>query len=161
MDTLLSLPGTDSTRLAEIAAALARRIRIGDVILLMGDLGTGKTTFARFLLHALGVSEEVPSPSFTLVQTYEITQDGTIMPVWHFDLYRLEDAAEIAELGVEEALETGLTLIEWPEIALDALPDDRLEIHLAMTDDPDRRDLRILGGGDWLRRWPEVGVNDG
>lgn len=113
------------------ARALAAVLAPGDVVGLAGDLGTGKTTLARALIAALAERfhcppEEVPSPTFTLVQTYEF--DG--FPVWHFDLYRIDDPGEAAELGIEEAFASALSLIEWPERLGPYLPPDHLRIAL-------------------------------
>src|SRR5471030_3213873 len=105
-----SIALADETATAALAAALARRARPGDVITLGGPLGAGKTRFARGFITALGVADEVPSPTFTLVQTYE-TASGM---VWHFDLYWLTGPDEVRELGLEEALIDGIVLIEWP-----------------------------------------------
>src|SRR4051812_13695997 len=97
---------------AALGAALAAEARPGDVIALVGPLGAGKTTLARgFIQKRAGADEEVVSPTFTLVQTYE-APDAVI---WHFDLYRLNDPEEALELGFEEALAAGISLIEWPE----------------------------------------------
>lgn len=94
-----------------IAQNLAKGAKPGDVFLLEGPLGAGKSVFARGFIRALcGPDTEVPSPTFTLVQTY----DGAKGPIWHFDLYRLEDPDEVFELGWEEALTDGIVLIEWP-----------------------------------------------
>lgn len=95
-----------------IAQALADSTRAGDVFLLSGELGAGKSVFARAFIRRLAGSDiEVPSPTFTLVQTYELSA----MDLWHFDLYRLEEPEEIFEIGWEEALATATTLVEWPE----------------------------------------------
>lgn len=131
---------------------LAAHARIGDVILLIGDLGSGKTTLARHIIQALGVSEEIPSPTFTLVQSYDGVRGKEPIPIFHFDLYRLEAANDIYELGLEDALDTGLSLIEWPDIAARALPDDRLEIRLSAGADDDTRAITITGSPDWARR---------
>ncbi len=110
-------------------AALGRRIalclRPGDVVALEGDLGAGKTTLARAILAALGVAENVPSPTFTLVQSYETAG----LTVSHYDLYRLKTPDELRELGLDEALEDGAALIEWPERA--ELPEG-LSVHLTI-----------------------------
>lgn len=105
-----------TTRRPEETAALALRfvclLKPGDVVLLKGDLGAGKSTFARALIQSLcGENTEVPSPTFTLVQTYETKA----FSIWHFDLYRLKFPEEIYELGIEEAKHSGVCLIEWPE----------------------------------------------
>lgn len=104
---------------------MARAVRPGDLIALSGDLGAGKSTFARALIRAMADDEfmEVPSPTFTLVQSYALR-----IPIAHFDLYRVADAAELDELGLEEALEDGVCLVEWPERAEDALPAQRLTL---------------------------------
>ncbi|MBX9697625.1 MAG: tRNA (adenosine(37)-N6)-threonylcarbamoyltransferase complex ATPase subunit type 1 TsaE [Alphaproteobacteria bacterium] len=100
---------SDTENLARILSKMAEA---GDVLLLFGDLGAGKTAFSRaFINQIMGVQTEVPSPTFTLVQMYE-TPEATL---WHFDLYRLKTALEVWELGFEEALEGGISLIEWPE----------------------------------------------
>lgn len=92
---------------------LASNIRAGDIVTLTGPLGIGKTSFVRGLLKALGHDGEVPSPSFAIVQPY----DDLRPPIWHADLYRLNDPAELGELGLESVLEDGALLIEWPERA--------------------------------------------
>jgi len=103
----------DERATLDLGARLAAGARAGHVYALRGDLGSGKTTLARGFVRALtrNDEEEVPSPTFTLVQTYE-TDKGT---VWHFDLYRLEDPEDAWELGIEEAFVSGISLIEWPE----------------------------------------------
>lgn len=132
--------------LPDLAATLALGARIagvlqpGDLVALAGDLGAGKTTLARAILAALGVGETVPSPTFTLVQAYETAR----LPVSHFDLYRLKSAAEMGELGLDEALEDGAALVEWPDRA--ALPEG-LRVHLE-ADGPLRR-ARLEGPARW------------
>ena len=112
---------------AHLAQELAASLKPGDVILLKGELGAGKSTFARALIQALcGEHTEVPSPTFTLVQTYEAPH----FVLWHFDLYRLEHVEEIHELGIEEAYATGVCLIEWPERLGTALPKEYIEIEI-------------------------------
>ncbi len=121
--TTLDLPDEAAT----IAAALrlAPVLTVGDVIALSGPLGAGKTSFARALIQArAGAAIEVPSPTFTLVQTYEL-ETGT---VWHVDLYRLSGVGDITELGLDEAFATAITLIEWPERLGAHLPEDALSI---------------------------------
>ena len=111
-----------------LGTAIAAKLAPGDLVLLQGDLGSGKTTLARAILSALGIDEAVPSPTFTLVQSYAAPR----FPVSHFDLYRLKRASELDELGLEEALEDGAALIEWPERAEGRLPADALSVHLEL-----------------------------
>jgi tRNA threonylcarbamoyladenosine biosynthesis protein TsaE len=100
-------------------------------------------------VHALGGTEEVPSPTFTLVQTYALAP----APVWHFDLYRLEAPEQAWELGVEDAFESGISLIEWPERLGALLPDERLDIHLDFAGGTETgRIARLAGHGGWRRR---------
>jgi tRNA threonylcarbamoyladenosine biosynthesis protein TsaE len=144
----LDLPDVAAT--AALAQAVAGRVRQGDVIALFGDLGAGKTTFARAFIHALsdGTDETVPSPTFTLVQVYERAP----APVWHFDLYRLEQPEEVYELGFEDALAQGISLIEWPERLGPLLPRDRLDLRLMFAVDPNARRADLYGHGVWAAR---------
>ncbi|WP_035723662.1 tRNA (adenosine(37)-N6)-threonylcarbamoyltransferase complex ATPase subunit type 1 TsaE [Fodinicurvata fenggangensis] len=137
-----------------LAQELAALARTGDVILLSGELGAGKSVFARAFINALpGPVEEVPSPTFTLVQTYHRrNQEGSGLDVWHFDLYRLESPDEVWELGLEEALADGVSLIEWPERLGRALPPSRLEIELRHGDLENHRAARITPYGSWTER---------
>jgi tRNA threonylcarbamoyl adenosine modification protein YjeE len=123
--TVFPLPDLDAT--AQLGRLIADRLGPGDLVALTGDLGAGKTTLARAILTSLGVAENVPSPTFTLVQNYETPR----LNVSHYDLYRLKNAHEMQELGLEEALEQGAALVEWPERAADHLPDDRLTVELS------------------------------
>jgi tRNA threonylcarbamoyl adenosine modification protein YjeE len=125
---------------ARIAAGLA----IGEAVALHGDLGAGKTTLARAILRALGVTENVPSPTFTLVQTY----DTPGLAVRHYDLYRILNPRDIDELGLEEALEEGAVLIEWPERAGDRLPGEALHVVLTATG-PGSRRADVAGPARW------------
>ncbi len=117
-----------------LGRALAPHLGIGDVVALSGTLGVGKTTLARAILEALGATGKIASPTFTLVQTYPLA-----VPIWHFDLYRVKRAAEIAELGLDEALDTAISLIEWPELVLDLLPPDALHIRLESSGTASRK----------------------
>ena len=102
----------DEAATNRFAAAMAALLRPGDTILLQGPIGAGKSAFARGVIRArLNRMEDVPSPTFTLVQTYD-APDGDI---WHCDLYRLTDASEVLELGLDEAFQTAICLIEWPD----------------------------------------------
>jgi len=141
-----------------LAAAVAPFLRRGDVIALAGDLGAGKTTFARALIRTLaGDSVEVPSPTFTLVQTYD-TGAGTI---WHFDLYRIASPDEAWELGIEDAFAGGISLIEWPDRLGALVPADHLRITLSMVPgapEARRADLEPHGG-NWSARLRESGLD--
>lgn len=131
------------------ASHLAHYVKRGDVIALKGDLGAGKTAFARYFIQSLmGAETEVPSPTFTLVQTY----DTPLFPLWHFDLYRLSKAEEAVELAIEDAFYEGVSLIEWPDIIADLLPEERLEITLQVGGKEEERKLLLTGYGEWYKR---------
>ena len=146
-----NLPDIRATN--ELGAALARLLRAGDIVALYGDLGAGKTTLARALITELGYSGEVPSPTFTLAQSYDLSP----VAVWHFDLYRIDDPDEIIELGLEEALAESITLIEWPERMESQLPADRLDVELTYTDNEESRRAVLTGRGTWAARLTEAG----
>lgn len=129
---------------------LAARLAPGDVVLLSGDLGAGKTALARGILTGLGHAGEVPSPTFTLVQSYELP--GVRLPVWHVDLYRLDDPNEVEELGLDEILADGALIIEWPERAGGRWP-EALHLTLADTGEGSRR-LTARVPPAWEARWP-------
>ncbi|MEN9012370.1 MAG: tRNA (adenosine(37)-N6)-threonylcarbamoyltransferase complex ATPase subunit type 1 TsaE [Yoonia sp.] len=115
----------DETATSQCAARLAPLLKIGDCVLLEGSIGAGKTAFARALIRArLGHMEEVPSPTFTLVQTY----DDPAGDIWHCDLYRLTHPDEAVELGLTEAFETAICLIEWPDRLGSDAPDDAIRL---------------------------------
>ena len=132
-------------RLRRLAETLALKLRSGDVVALHGNLGAGKTTFARCLIRALpdDATAEVPSPTFPIVQRYEAPR----FAVTHFDLYRLQDSGELEEVGFADACNDSLVLIEWPERAGDDLPADRIDIHLEMAEVADQRRLRVTCRG--------------
>jgi tRNA threonylcarbamoyladenosine biosynthesis protein TsaE len=134
-----------------IGAALASRIRPGDVIGLSGGLGAGKTTLARGLLSALGLAEEAPSPSFAIVQPYD--PPLVRMAVAHVDLYRLENADDVEELGLDEYLEYGALLIEWPDRMGERIWPDALLLDIAVEPDGARR-LTVTVPFAWRDRWP-------
>jgi tRNA threonylcarbamoyladenosine biosynthesis protein TsaE len=138
----------DQEETAAAGAALSRHARAGDVITLSGPLGVGKTAFARGFIAALGHVGEVPSPSFAIVQPYEALQP----PVWHVDLYRLQDPSEIAELGLDAADE-GVLLVEWPEQGGEALWPDALALSLEFAEGGARR-LTAKVPRAWEGRWP-------
>ncbi|MGR3806061.1 tRNA (adenosine(37)-N6)-threonylcarbamoyltransferase complex ATPase subunit type 1 TsaE [Marinibacterium profundimaris] len=144
-----TLPSPDAT--ADCAAALGRCLTPGDVVLLDGPVGAGKSHFARALIQSLqDEPEDVPSPTFTLVQSYDTVRG----PVWHCDLYRMSGPDELIELGLLEAFDDAICLIEWPDRLGDLAPADALCITLTPDPDlPDCRHLRISASGDsWTSR---------
>ena len=138
----------DEEATARIGAELAARARAGDVITLSGPLGVGKTALARGFLAALGHQGEVPSPSFSIVQPYEDVDP----PVWHVDLYRIEEPSELEELGLDAAADAVL-LVEWPERAGANAWDDALALSLDFARDGDRI-LTAKVPPSWEGRWP-------
>ncbi len=133
------LPDEDAT--ATLGERLARLLRAGDTLLLEGPIGAGKSHFARALIRArLGRMEDVPSPTFTLVQTYDA--DG--VEIWHADLYRLSHPDEVLELGLEDAFATAICLVEWPDRLGSHLPSDALRLRLAA--EGDGRIAHLSGG---------------
>lgn len=139
-----------TTRLGQAIAAL---LRPGEAVCLSGPLGAGKSTLARALVRALTTpDEEAPSPTFTLVQFYE----GPRLSVAHFDLYRLSDPNEAYELGLDEALDTGAAVIEWPERLDGNLPPDRLDVEIELTEDAGSRVARLTPHGAWEGRGLEL-----
>lgn len=150
-DAPLFLP--DDAATAALGRALARVLIPGDTVLLDGPLGAGKTHLARALIRArLGRDEDVPSPTFTLVQTYDA--DGT--EIWHADLYRLSHVEELTELGLEAAFGQAICLVEWPARLGPLAPLDALHLRLSMAGEG--RQARMSGGrpgliGDVLAAW--------
>jgi len=137
MQITVSLHSPDET--ADLARRLGANLSAGDTVLLSGDVGAGKTHFARALVQSLlAQPEDVPSPTFTLVQTYDAAS-GT--EIWHADLYRLSDPSECEELGLTDAMEQSICLIEWPDRLADLRPQDALDITLTATDAEDHRTL--------------------
>jgi tRNA threonylcarbamoyl adenosine modification protein YjeE len=135
----------DEAGVVRLAELLALKIRTGDVVALRGDLGAGKTTFARALIRALSRdgSSEVPSPTFSLRQSYASRR----VPISHFDFYRLSGADEAVELGFEEAAGDGAVIVEWPERAPQLLPESRIDVTLADTGNADMRNVTVRGLG--------------
>ena len=129
-------------------AAVGRRVRTGEGVCLFGPLGAGKSTLARGLVRALThAAEEVPSPTFTLMQIYA----GRDFPVAHLDLYRLKRPEEAFELGLDDALDVGAVVIEWSERLEGRLPPDRLDVRLEITGEGDRL-ASWRGHGVWTAR---------
>jgi len=136
----------DATR--AMAAAVAPLVRQGDLLLLVGDLGAGKTAFTQGFAAALGVDEPITSPTFTLARSYQ----GKLQ-INHLDVYRLESAQEAEDLGLGELLEVGVTLIEWGDTIVSALPADYLELRFAYGAQDDDRDVELrVVGPSWSAR---------
>ncbi|TAL37195.1 tRNA (adenosine(37)-N6)-threonylcarbamoyltransferase complex ATPase subunit type 1 TsaE [Phenylobacterium sp.] len=138
----------DEAATGRLGRAVAAQLRPGEAVCLTGPLGAGKSTLARALVRALTTpDEEVPSPTFTLVQFYE----GPRLAVAHFDLYRLSDPDEAYEIGLDEALDAGAAVIEWPERLEGRLPLDRLDIEIALAENGGRT-ARLTPHGAWEGR---------
>jgi tRNA threonylcarbamoyladenosine biosynthesis protein TsaE len=141
----IALPAEADTE--ALGRRLAPLLQASEALCLSGGLGVGKSCLARALIRALTTpDEEAPSPTFTLVQTYA----GPEFEIAHFDLYRLEDPEEAWEIGLEEALEQGAALIEWPERLEGRLPADRLDLELRVSGAG--RTARLTGHGAWKER---------
>lgn len=139
---------------AEFAARFSTYLAAGDCVMLSGPVGAGKTHFARSVIQSMmacdGAVEDVPSPTFTLVQVYETS----VAEVWHTDLYRLTHLDELSELGLDDAFDEAITLVEWPDRLGPNRPARRLEMSLSMPDaDTEERLLELVAvgsGWDWL-----------
>jgi tRNA threonylcarbamoyl adenosine modification protein YjeE len=140
----MSIELADEAATVALGARIASGLGPGGAVLLTGELGAGKTALARAILRALGVTEHVPSPTFTLVQAYETSA----LVVRHFDLYRIEAESELDELGLDDALSEGAVLIEWPERAAARLPADALRVEMTVTGETLRR-ARVSGPASW------------
>ena len=144
--TELELP--DEAATARLGEAVAKALRPGDLVCLSGPLGAGKSSLARALIRSLtSPHEDVPSPTFTLVQFYE-----GALPLAHFDLYRLSSPDEAFELGLDEALDEGAAVVEWPQRLGSRLPEDRLDIELSFDDKGEGRRARLTPHGAWEGR---------
>ena len=127
-------------QLEDVAINISKKLKRGDIILLHGDLGTGKTTFTKLLVRHLGGSfTDVTSPTFNLVHQYKTKY----FDVWHFDLYRLKSKEELYNIGIEQGLRYGVSVIEWGEIAKNFLPDDCIEIFFQYTTNSRTRKVLI------------------
>lgn len=147
----VDLPDEAATQ--ALGAAVARALRAGDAVCLTGPLGAGKSSLARALIRTLtSADEEVPSPTYTLVQAYR----GADFEIAHFDLYRLEDPEEARELGLDEALRDGAAVIEWPQRLGGDLPADRLSLEIEPTADGAARIARLTFHGSWQGRSLDV-----
>lgn len=143
----------DSAATLALGRRLAAQARIGDVIALDGGLGAGKTTLARGVLTGLGLEGEAPSPSFALVQPYDVPD--VRLPVAHVDLYRLDSAAEAGELALDDYLQDSLLIIEWPDRLGDALWAHALRLHIDVGEDGARR-LTATVPDAWRERWSQI-----
>ena len=138
-----------------LASQLANISETGDIIGLIGDLGMGKTAFARAFINARGGSVEVPSPTFTIVQVYEFPD----VNVYHFDLYRIEETEELLELGIEDAFTDGISLIEWPDRMDTYLPSERLDVVFSSGLNENTRQVTLVGyGKNWINRLVKVSM---
>lgn len=145
----IALPNADATK--ALGARVGALMGVGDVVTLGGGLGAGKTTFARGAVSAwMGRDEETPSPTYTLVQTYE----GMKGELWHADLYRLKTPDDALELGLIDAFADAACLIEWPEKIRAFLPADHL--HIALTTDGEGRVARLEPAGAWRDRLDQI-----
>lgn len=141
----------DLAAMERFGAAIAARLQPGDVVALSGGLGAGKTTLARAVIAALGHGGEVPSPSFTIIETYD--PPAVRLPVAHADFYRLDDAGEVEELGLDDYREGAVLLAEWPERAGGFGHEPGcLAIRLEVSDNG--RKAIVEAGANWQSRWP-------
>ncbi len=157
-ESICTLTALSENDLSALSGRIAPWLRLGDILFLDGPLGAGKTSFARSLIrHCIGDEAlEVPSPTFSLAQCYE-TESMDRTPIWHFDLYRIEQGRELVELGLEDALDTGISLIEWPDRLHDypgGFPVGyALTIRLEIADEL-MRNVTIIGDKEWQNRLP-------
>lgn len=151
----LVVSGVDEAELSRIAELVALLVRPGEAVALTGELGAGKTTFARAFVRTVldNAHAEVPSPTFSLLQTY----DSPRFPVAHLDLYRLSGASDLDEVIGSEALAQGVTIVEWPDRAVALLPPSRLDVAIAEDASPGVRTLDLVGHGAWVARLQRLG----
>lgn len=139
------IPLSDPDRTEALGRAIAPLLGRGDTLLLTGTLGAGKSHLARAIIRArLGREEDVPSPTFTLVQTYDHGEGD----IWHADLYRLSHPDEVIELGLDEAFETAIALVEWPDRLGDLVPADPIKVDLRYDGDVRIAEIRFSGRPD-------------
>ncbi len=146
----ISIKLVDEQATMRLGAELATVVVSGDIIALDGSLGVGKTVLARSFIRTLcGEEEEVPSPTFTLVQMYDTLKNDTI---WHFDMYRIKCPEEALELGIEDAFFDGISLIEWAENLGEYLSRKHLKLSLIMTDEKNSRTAEFIVPPEWEKR---------
>ena len=146
---MITLPDPASTEM--LGVRLGGQLQPGDAVALFGDLGAGKTTLSRGILHGLGFSGEVASPTFPIVLAYD--PPDVRLPLWHVDLYRIEDPQELEELALDEAKRDGALVLEWPERLGSALWPDALRLHLSIAGEGVRA-LTATVPPAWEGRWP-------
>ncbi|WP_422048495.1 tRNA (adenosine(37)-N6)-threonylcarbamoyltransferase complex ATPase subunit type 1 TsaE [Shimia sp.] len=144
----LDLPSADATQ--QLAMRIGKTLTPADVLLLEGPIGAGKTHFARSLIQSLlPIVEDVPSPTFTLVQVY----DGPESEIWHADLYRLSAPDEVVELGLTDAFEEAICLVEWPDRLAELQPENALTLSFALAEEEERRQLTLSATAP---RWADL-----
>ena len=152
----LTVDWPDEAACAASAKNLARHAGLSDATIeLHGPLGAGKTTFVRHLLHALGVPGRVKSPTYALMESYDVAHEGALLPIWHFDFYRFDDPQEWEDAGFRDVFATkGLKLVEWPEKAEGLLPQADVELHIELLDGEHRQvrfDAHTRRGAELLK----------
>ena len=147
MNELISFENINEQTLQRIGVCLGKSLRAGDVVLLRGEMGAGKSVLTRAAAQGMGVEGPVPSPTFTILNIHE----GTELKLYHFDLYRLESADALFEMGLEEYIPStdGATFIEWPQMAEEAMPESVLEVEIVYAMDGLARSLTMTGTGDF------------
>lgn len=149
---MISVVTNSAAQTEALGEGIGALLQPGDVVVLAGDLGTGKTTFVKGAARGLGVTEPVTSPTFAIVQEY----DGR-HPVAHVDVYRLARIQELHDLGFEELLEERIVLVEWGDTIAGVLPPDRLEVRFELGGDADARTVAIVPeGGPWVARTAQL-----
>ncbi len=137
----------------KFAKSLASNLKKQDIIVLTGDLGSGKTKFVEGILSYFGLENEISSPTFTIVNEYSTPT----VPIFHFDVYRLSDSSEFYEIGGEEYFENGICFIEWGELIKDALPKDY--VHITFSKQEEQENIRILTIDTSINRWEDYFEN--
>ena len=149
--TALAINLPDLAAMEALGAKIAAGVRAGDVVALEGGLGAGKTTLARAIIAALGHAGEVPSPTFTIIETYDPPQ--VRMPLVHADFYRLNSPSEAIEIGLDEYREGAVLIAEWPDHA-GGFAQERGCLSIRLETEDDGRLAIVEPGADWLDRWP-------
>ena len=156
---MLELRSTSLADTHAVAASLAGLCRAGDLVVLGGEMGAGKTAFAQGFGRSLGITEPITSPTFTLVHSYDLPAGSTAAQLHHADLYRLDRTTEVADLALEELAEyRGIVLVEWGDV-VEAMFGDHLLVHLEQDlDEDDARNVELSATGpSWATRWSQIG----